>query len=1259
MKEWLLQVDGTSDEPLQFILPRGVCRIGTRDDVEIRFDDSSVAPLHALIEIDDNQIPTLTPQSDAPVTRNGVVIEDAVRLEANDQVAFGEVSGVLLFEETDEADVEPDNPPTAATRFVADKQVAAGLGRGGPQQAGPYTLLDKISDGGQAVIYKARHRETGDVVAVKLFKAAGHEEDGDRRFYSEVSILKSLDHHNIVRCIDTVDIEDEWGGLRRGLVMEYLEGTTLKQWVADHPRGMPWERAREILDQALQGLQAAFDQGIVHRDIKPSNIILLPDGTVKLIDFGVAHAEEEESQTKTGMLGSFDYMAPEFAVADTAFHGDVVSDIFGLFVCFYEMLTGRLPYPKFGERADLEYLSRWKTKAPPVSHAPIVFRVVAHLSKFVDRGLSVDRENRFQSYAEVREELKSLSYRLITHEGKDQYELLDGLGAGAFGEVYKARRKSDGMLVAIKRLFPDRSGEKFVKEAKVLAKSRHPGIVEYQDFFQSGGDARTASYFLVMDYLDGMPGCSLRDRIKDNPAGLPLAEVIPMFLRYTAALGHLHFEGIIHRDIKPANLYAPAGKPENACIMDLGVARDLTGTKTTGNVPGSWDFMAPELLIENARGAPRSDLFALGLSLYEAITGGPAMPRLPRDDREAYPELLARANGTSKHTIGFSDSVFEVYPELASLVKRMCSRSPSERPNDAHVVYEELLKLGSERFKLDHDAWAAAAPPALPEAPVEDLPEIKAVGETSKSRTPVVLALLILLAAAGGGGWWWLQQQKQAKPQPQVAPATPAESVTAPVVYAPSTELEPEPEPVAKPVPQPEPPPVAQTAAPDPIQEEALRLVRQIEVLHRLYPVSYGYDSFQRDIHQRIREMDGHLRAVTEPRVLTQASVLRELQRFWLKMAEYAVSESLGRKDRYFHAITRESVYHAVSMTADTSTKKIDWQATAAKQAKEWLDALPDGSLVGDWPLLGASALTWNTSGAGFLDVLFASPAGQSMRAKTLPRGLTVTLQSKNSEGKIFRSLELAMPLVPDWADAKGQSGQPFYLMEIEAPIEALRIYRDDARQNPDPEGKWFSGQVDFERTQGEPTRPYQTVGMEEAVEFCNWMSLRAGLLPLYQKDESGTWTLLPDRIGFRLPSVEEWVLAARYGFDLEPQPGNQSWERMKNGLTGDGLVYFLYKDQPRSSAQSPVYPLGFRDLCGNVAEICMEIPVGPEPGKAVAPAWVTKGGHAGSKAAAAVLPEFRPARLDEPGGMVGFRVLLPVPFSRADVTRVVPQPME
>ncbi|MCB1101285.1 MAG: protein kinase, partial [Kiritimatiellae bacterium] len=554
MKEWLLQVDGTSDEPLQFILPRGACRIGTRDDVEIRFDDSSVAPLHALIEIDDNQIPTLTPQSDAPVTRNGVVIEDAVRLEANDQVAFGEVSGVLLFEETDEADVEPDNPPTAATRFVADKQVAAGLGRGGPQQAGPYTLLDKISDGGQAVIYKARHRETGDVVAVKLFKAAGHEEDGDRRFYSEVSILKSLDHHNIVRCIDTVDIEDEWGGLRRGLVMEYLEGTTLKQWVADHPRGMPWERAREILDQALQGLQAAFDQGIVHRDIKPSNIILLPDGTVKLIDFGVAHAEEEESQTKTGMLGSFDYMAPEFAVADTAFHGDVVSDIFGLFVCFYEMLTGRLPYPKFGERADLEYLSRWKTKAPPVSHAPIVFRVVAHLSKFVDRGLSVDRENRFQSYAEVREELKSLSYRLITHEGKDQYELLDGLGAGAFGEVYKARRKSDGMLVAIKRLFPDRSGEKFVKEAKVLAKSRHPGIVEYQDFFQSGGDARTASYFLVMDYLDGMPGCSLRDRIKDNPAGLPLAEVIPMFLRYTAALGHLHFEGIIHRDIKPANL---------------------------------------------------------------------------------------------------------------------------------------------------------------------------------------------------------------------------------------------------------------------------------------------------------------------------------------------------------------------------------------------------------------------------------------------------------------------------------------------------------------------------------------------------------------------------------------------------------------------------------------------------------------------------------------------------------------------------------
>lgn len=1256
MKEWILQVEAADGEPVQFILPRGACRIGTREDVEIRFDDPGVAPLHAAIEVDGDRPPTLSPQSDAPITRNGAAVEDEVALAEGDRLSFGEVTAVLLFEETGEdADPAPaadreepdaDNPPTAATKFVPEKNVASAMGRGGPQKAGDYDLLDKISDGGQAVIYKARHRDTGRTVAVKLFKAAGHDEEGDRRFFSEVSILKGLDHPNIVRCVDTVDIEDEWGGLRRGLVMEYLEGTTLKQWVADHPRGTPWERARDILDQSLRGLEGALEQGIVHRDIKPSNIILLPDGSVKLIDFGVAHAAEEESQTKTGMVGSFDYMAPDFVAADPAFHGDVVSDIFGLFVCFYEMLTGRLPFPKFGERADLEYLTRWKTKPPQVSHAPIVFRVVAHLSKFVDRGLAVDRAQRFQTYAEVREELEKLSYRLITHEGKGTYELLDGLGAGAFGEVYKARRTEDNKLVAIKRLFPDRSGEKFVKEARVLAKSRHPGIVEYEDFFQSGGDARTASYFLVMEYLDGMPGASLRDRIKESPAGLPLAEVVPMFLRYTAALGHLHFEGIIHRDIKPANLYAPTGKPEKACIMDLGVARDLTGTKTTGNVPGSWDFMAPELLIENARGAPRSDLYALGLSLYEAITGGPAMPRLPRDDREAYPELLARANGTSKHTITFTDSTFEVYPELASLVKRMCARQPSERPNDASVVYAELLELGAARFKLDREAWASAAPPALPEAPVEALPVIEAPKEKTGSKAPVLAGLLALLLAAAGGGWWWMQQQKTGQAG-AVAPA-PAAEPAAPV---------PAPEPTVEtaPAPRPEPPPKPEPAAPkvDPLAEEGARMVRSIEVLHRLYPVTDGFGSFQRDIHQRIREMDGNLRIATEPAVLLRPEVLREIQRFWFKMTEYAVSEALGRNDRFYHTVTRESVYQAVALTADTSAKSIDWRKSAEAQAAQWLETLPDGARVGAWPLLGADALGWKADGAAYLDTLFASPAGAGMRARTLPPSMTVPLQSRNSEGKVFRSLDLTFALVPDWTDEKGRASQPFYLMDIETPIEALRIYRDDARQNPDGEGTWFSGKVDFDRTQGEPAKPYQTVSIDEAVEFCNWMSLRAGLLPVYRRGEDGAWTLLPERIGFRLPFVEEWVLAARYGYDLVPAAGESTWAEMRDKLDGSGLVYFLYKTEPRAAADSPRYPIGVRDLSGNVAEICMEAPVGGDVGKAFVPVWGTKGGHAASKAAAAVLPDFRPGRLNEPGAMIGFRVVLPLPFARSEVTRI------
>ncbi len=120
-------------------------------------------------------------------------------------------------------DQNEEESPTAATRFIPKQDLPKevtenhiSVAKGG---GGTYELLEKISDGGQAVIYKARDRQDGRYVAIKLFKTSDSDPETERRFRSEMDILLALDHPNIINEIGTVEIEDEWGSLRRGMVM--------------------------------------------------------------------------------------------------------------------------------------------------------------------------------------------------------------------------------------------------------------------------------------------------------------------------------------------------------------------------------------------------------------------------------------------------------------------------------------------------------------------------------------------------------------------------------------------------------------------------------------------------------------------------------------------------------------------------------------------------------------------------------------------------------------------------------------------------------------------------------------------------------------------------------------------------------------------------------------------------------------------------------------------------------------------------------
>ena len=219
-----------------------------------------------------------------------------------------------------------------------------------------YKILDHLGTGGMATVWLGYDTILDRQVAIKTFKIDANDEDAVKRFNREAKAVTSLSHPNIV---SIYDVENE--GEFYYLILEYVEGMTLKDYMTKNPR-IPIETIVHIAKQIAAGLSHAHQNGIIHRDIKPQNILMNENLTCKITDFGIARAYGDTTLTQTNqMLGTVYYLSPEQARGNVA---TAQSDIYSLGILIFEMITGQIPFK--GESAVAIALKHLQEELPEI-----------------------------------------------------------------------------------------------------------------------------------------------------------------------------------------------------------------------------------------------------------------------------------------------------------------------------------------------------------------------------------------------------------------------------------------------------------------------------------------------------------------------------------------------------------------------------------------------------------------------------------------------------------------------------------------------------------------------------------------------------------------------------------------------------------------------------------------------------------------------------------------------------------------------------
>ncbi len=385
-----------------------------------------------------------------------------------------------------------------------------------------------------------------------------------------------------------------------------------------------------------------------------------------------------------------------------------------------------------------------------------------------------------------------------------RYEIIDELGHGAMGSVFRAKDPAMDRIVALKtiltaNLVSDQSGEfrqRFYREARAAGALAHPGIVPVFDVGEHEGMP-----YLVMEFVKGQ---TLASAMKTGERA-SLDRVCEIGQQIADALGYAHRNGVIHRDIKPANILMTSREAygeERPKITDFGVAKLTAGEiTTTGQMLGTPAFMPPEQFT----GSPidgRADLFALGVILYWMVTGeqpfaGETMTAVSYKIVHTEPIPPAKLNPAIPAAFDavilkcLAKSPADRYQTGDELAQALAELRTNAKTSGMHTVVPEAMAVGGDSAptSLPPKSGKTSIPPSAAQPPAKTPP-----GKPAKPGKPldkklvlIVAAAVVLLAAAAGGGYMLLHRNQPAPQQPTPAPVASAPQAPAPSQPAPST----------------------------------------------------------------------------------------------------------------------------------------------------------------------------------------------------------------------------------------------------------------------------------------------------------------------------------------------------------------------------------------------------------------------------------------------------------------------------------------